>query len=130
MAKGKVVSGTPVRSVKYQNGNQGFSPGIGKKLGSDTQPGPGPGAPLSSVVQQTVTSKKVDPTGMNRLNQYEGDGPGVLGAEVSNQDAGKYRDSPVPVDAVHPDLRAMTKADESANAQARTGDVPKGTLGR
>lgn len=118
-----------VRTVRYPNGNQGFTEA---KLGSDTVPGPMGGAPLSSKVQQIVTSKTVDPTGMNPYNAHEGNEAGVLGPMVKGQNGGRTHDSPVLTSAQMPNAATISKASEVSSESAHIGDAPHpaGVLGR
>lgn len=97
-----------VRTNHYPNGNQGFSE---RNLGTDTIPGPAKGAPLSNRVEQTVTSERVLPHGMNPFNKHEGNEAGVLSPFTVAQDSGRY-DGPVPMSAVLPNKDIKTKAAE------------------
>jgi hypothetical protein len=101
------------------------------RLGSDSQPGPGPGGPL-------MNSRSVD-DGAAKLTRYpngispgslSADQRGVLGPGVVHQNAGRTPDNPVPDNAPlpHPDL--MTKADEAAFGERVIGNEPSGTLAR
>ena len=118
------------RKVVYPNGNEGFS--SGPTLGGDTVPGPLRGAPLSSKVQQTTSSKTVDRSGMNPFNTMEGNAPGVLAGNMVKQNAGRYPDSPVPGHAMTPHIDIKSKAQEVASADRELGDSPHpaGVLGR
>ena len=129
MAKGKVVSGTPITKKSYLNGNQGFNQRA-STLGGDTQPGPGPGAPYSQAIQQTTSKAMVDRTGLNPFNAIEANAAGVLGPDVAKQNAGYYPDGPVPKNAprAHPDL--MSKESNSSAAETEIGNIPRGVLGR
>jgi hypothetical protein len=118
-----------VRTIRYPNGNQGFST---NKLGGDTVPGAMVGAPLSSAKRQEINVNYPDPSGMNPYNKYEGDSAGVLGAQVHNQDGGRTLDSPVMMSAPMPNKATISKASEVASADAHIGDAPhpSGVLGR
>lgn len=101
-----------VRTIRYPNGNQGFTE---HSLGSDTIPGPARGAPLSTRIEQNIDRKSVDATGMNPFNRFEGNGEGVLGTKVVDQNGGQTLDSPVPTHAVRPHKDIVTKAAEVAS---------------
>ena len=125
--KNGIQTSAPVRTMRYPNGNQGFS---ANKLGGDTVPGPGKGAPLSSSKPQEVTTRKVLPDGGNPYNDYQQDSAGVLGAEVVRQNAGRYGDSPVPHSAQMPNANIKSKAGQVANSPAPESLPSDGVLGR
>lgn len=127
--KPRTQVGTEPHTIRYPNGNQGFNSRV-NTLGGDTQPGPGPGAPLSARKEQLVTERYVSPRGLNTFNTYEANAPGVLGPDVVKQNAPSI-DGPIPIagrQLPHPDL--ITKADAERFAASSIGDVPRrGTLG-
>lgn len=129
--KNGVQQSAHIRQTKYPDGNQGFNTMNVGSVGGDTVPGPMKGAPLSTKVRQTTSSKKVERDGMNPFNRYEGNKPGVLGADIVKQDAGRTLDSPVPELAQRPDIGIKSKAAEVAHASAGAeGFHPEGVLGR
>jgi hypothetical protein len=129
MAKGKVISGTPVTSSKFAN-KAGFN-GKANSLGSDSQPGPGPGAPLMNsrtvddyTAKKTFYARGIIPGSFSEINDK-----GVLGLEGKAPSV----DSPVSKSTERPNPRAMSKAQEVASADPQSGlgttFHPKGTLG-
>jgi hypothetical protein len=73
------------------------------------------GAPMTNRVEQQRTKTTISPDGLNRFNNYEANGEGVLGDKVVAQDGGRTHDSPVPEHAEHPHLDIVTKAAEVAS---------------
>jgi hypothetical protein len=129
MAKGNVVSGTPVVSTKFRNSG-GFDAGD-RGIGKDTVPGPMVGAPLYNSRRlddfdavKTVYNGGATPDNLNGT----GRGP-TLERSVLDGNA-PINDGPMPIAGrhlPHPDI--MTKAAEAAGAEAAIGDLPIGVLG-
>lgn len=117
MAKGKVVTGTPVAHTQFSN-KRGFD---NKNLNSkDTQPGPGPGAPLmtSRTVDDYTAKKTMYASGISPGSLSTLEGKGVLG----NLDkSAAMNDSPVPGHGEQPNRRATSKAAEVAKADPKAG---------
>jgi hypothetical protein len=124
--KGKTQVGNTVTKTKFSNGG-GHNPSAGK-LGFDTQPGPGPGAPL-------VNSRKVDDYNAVKTVYNAGVYPGSMTGQRTGNTTMEFAGDKPTIDGpasrgptTHPDL--MTKADNAAYAEATIGNRPRGVLGR
>lgn len=107
-----------VRTVRYPNGNQGFS---SNKLGSDTKPGTEKGAPLvnSKQVEKDVKHHVLND---NPYNLFDRDNTrGVVFEGTDFQPGAPNRDSPVPAGATRP-MKDQAGAARSI-ASAPTGDT-------